>query len=85
LWSDLPMGKLLVYAAMFLLFILDMLSLVLLAGMYGIGWAFIAFFVVPAQILVPFLVGTWGPMLILMAVGFLGFILDSRKTKPFSL
>jgi hypothetical protein len=67
---------------MFLLFLLDMFSLVLLAGTYGIGWAFIAFFVVPAQILVPFLVGTWLPMLVLIALGFLGFMLDSRKTKP---
>jgi hypothetical protein len=73
------MGKLLVYVSMFLLFLLDMFSLVLLAGMYGVGWAFVAFFVVPAQLLVPFLVGTWLPMLVLIAVGFLGFMLDSRK------
>jgi hypothetical protein len=76
------MGKLLVYVSMFLLFILDMFSLVLLAGIYGIGWAFVAFFIVPAQLLVPFLVGTWAPMLALIAMAFLGFILDSRKTKP---
>jgi hypothetical protein len=75
------MGKLLVYVSLFLLFILDMLSLVLLGGIYGIGWAFVAFFVVPAQLLVPFLVGTWMPMLALMALAFLGFFLDSRKTK----
>ena len=73
------MGKLLVYVSMFLLFLLDMFSLVLLAGMYGVGWALVAFFAVPAQLLVPFLVGTWLPMLVLIAVGFLGFMLDSRK------
>ncbi len=75
------MGKLLVFVSMFLLFLLDMFSLVLLAGMYGVGWAFVAFFVVPAQLLVPFLVGTWLPMLALMAILFLGFFLDSRKSK----
>jgi len=66
---------------MFLLFLLDMFSLVLLAGIYGIGWAFVAFFVVPAQLFVPFLVGTWLPMLVLMAILFLGLFLDSRKSK----
>jgi hypothetical protein len=75
------MGSLLVYVTMFLLFLLDMFSLVLLAGMYGIGWAFISFFFVPAQLFVPFLVGTWLPMLVLMAFLFLGIFLDSRKSK----
>lgn len=75
------MGKVITYTAMFLLFLLDMLSLVLLAGMYGIGWAFISFFVLPAQLLVPFLVGTWIPMLALMAFVFVGVFLDSRKSK----
>ena len=75
------MGKLLAYAAMFLLFLLDMYSLVLVAGIYGIGWAFVAFIAVPAQLLVPFLVGTWSPMLVLMAVLFFGIFLDSRKSK----
>jgi hypothetical protein len=75
------MGSFLVYVTMFLLFLLDMFSLVLLAGMYGIGWAFVAFFVVPAQLFVPFLVGTWLPMLALMAILLLGLFLDSRKSK----
>lgn len=75
------MGKLIAYAAMFLLFLLDMFSLVLVAGIYGVGWAFVAFIVVPAQLLVPFLVGTWLPMLVLMAVLFFGIFLDSRKYK----
>jgi len=66
---------------MFLLFILDLYSLVLLAGTYGIGWAFIAFFIVPAQVIVPFLVGTWMPMLVLLALAFAGVMLDSRKSK----
>jgi len=77
------MGKLIAYTSMFLLFILDMYSLVLLAGTYGIGWAFISFFVVPAQLFVPFLVGTWIPMLVLMALALAGVLLDSRKSKFF--
>ena len=75
------MGKLIAYSSMFLLFLLDMYSLVLLAGIYGIGWAFISFFVVPAQVIVPFLVGTWMPMLVLTAIVFAGVLLDSRKSK----
>jgi hypothetical protein len=58
-----------------LLFLLDMYSLTLLAGSYGIGWAFAAFLIVPAQALVPFLVGTWIPALILIVTTFLGFAL----------
>jgi hypothetical protein len=77
------MGKLIAYTSMFLLFILDMYSLLLLAGTYGIGWAFISFFVVPAQLFVPFLVGTWIPMLVLMALALAGVLLDSRKSKFF--
>ena len=80
MWCAFPMGKAITYIAMFLLFILDMFSLVLLAGMYGIGWAFISFFVVPAQLLVPFLVGTWMPMLVLMALTFFGMYLESRSS-----
>ena len=75
------MGKLIAYTSMFLLLILDMYSLLLLAGIYGIGWAFISFFIVPAQVFVPFLVGTWIPMLALMAIAFAGVLLDSRKSK----
>ena len=74
------MGKLIAYPAIFLLFILDMFSLVLVAGLYGVGWAFVSFFVVPAQLFVPFLVGTWMPMLILMVIAFFGIFLDSRKS-----
>jgi len=75
------MGKIIAYMSLFLLFLLDMYSLVLLAGTYGIGWAFISFFVVPAQVFVPLLVGTWMPMLVLMAIVFVGVLLDSRKSK----
>jgi hypothetical protein len=75
------MGKLMIYTSLFLLFILDMFSLLLLAGTYGIGWAFISFFIIPAQVFVPFLVGTWMPMLVLMAIAFTGIFLDSRKSK----
>ena len=80
------MGKLLIYSSMFLLLMLDLLSLFLLAGMHGIAWAVVAFFAVPAQLLVPFFVGTWIPMLILVAIGFLGFFLESQsETKGTSL
>jgi hypothetical protein len=41
----------------------------------------ISFFIVPAQLFVPFLVGTWAPMLVLMAFAFLGLLLDSRKSR----
>jgi hypothetical protein len=75
------MGKLIAYSSIFVLFILDIFSLILLAGTYGIGWAFAAFFLVPAQLFVPFLVGTWLPMLVLMAILFLGLFLDSRESK----
>ena len=74
------MGKLIAFTAIFLLFILDMYSLVLVAGFYGVGWAFVSFFIVPAQLFVPFLVGTWMPMLILMAIAFFGIFLDSQKS-----
>ena len=74
------MGKAIAYTSIFLLFILDMFSLVLLAGLYGIGWAFVSLFVVPSQLFVPFLVGTWMPMLILMAIAFFGIFLDFRKS-----
>ena len=74
------MGKLIAYIAIFLLFILDMFSLVLLAGVYGLGWAFVSLFVVPSQLFVPFLVGTWLPMLVLFALAFFGIFLDSRKS-----
>jgi hypothetical protein len=75
------MGKLIAFSSIFLLFLLDMFSLVLLAGTYGLGWALISFFIVPAQLFVPFLVGTWAPMLVLMAFAFLGLLLDSRKSR----
>jgi hypothetical protein len=66
-------GFLIGIASAVLLFLVDMWSLVLLAADYGIMWAFIAFVVVPAQIFVPFLVGTWIPALALTATTFLGF------------
>jgi len=74
------MGSLLMFISGVLFFILDMLSLYLLNLMYGIGVAFAAFFIVPAQIFVPFVVGTWLPMLILAGVFFFGAFLDSKKS-----
>jgi len=75
------MGKVIAISSMILFVILDIFSLVLLAGTYGLGWAFVSLFVVPSQLFVPFLVGTWIPMLILIATGFFGFYLDSRSAK----
>ena len=65
----------------FLLFILDMLSLYQLNLLYGVGWAFAAFFIVPAQIFVPFLVGTWVPMIILAAIFFFGGYIATLEEK----
>ena len=66
-------GYLIGLASAVSLFLLDMWSLVLLASEYGLFWAFAAFFVVPAQIFVPFLVGTWLPAIILTVTTFVGF------------
>jgi len=66
-------GYLLGIASAIALFLVDMWSLVLLASEYGIFWAFVAFFVVPAQAFVPFLVGTWIPAIVLVITTFVGF------------
>ena len=66
-------GYLIGVASAIALFLLDMWSLVLLASEYGIFWAFVAFFVVPAQAFVPFLVGTWLPALVLVVTTIVGF------------
>jgi hypothetical protein len=70
------LGKLVFIVAAFAFFILDLYSLVLLAEKYGLLSALIAFIIVPAQILVPFLVGTWIPMLLLLIIGFGGFVVS---------
>ena len=74
------MGSLLMFISGSLFFILDMLSLYLLNLMYGIGVAFAAFLIVPAQIFVPFIVGTWAPMLVLTGVFFFGAYLETKKS-----
>lgn len=61
------------------LFIVDMFSLYALNLQHGLMWAVIAFFVIPLQILVPFLVGTWPIAVILTTIFFLGAYLDGRK------
>jgi hypothetical protein len=66
-------GYLVGFASAISLFLLDMWSLVLLASEYGLIWAIAAFFMVPAQIFVPFLVGTWLPAIILAITTFVGF------------
>jgi hypothetical protein len=74
------MGVLLMFTSGVLLFILDMLSLYQLNLMYGIGWAFAAFLIVPAHLFVPFIVGTWIPMLLLIGVFFFGSYLANKKS-----
>lgn len=66
-------GYLIGFASAISLFLLDMWSLILLASEYGLLWAFVAFFVIPAQVFVPFLVGTWIPAIALTITTFLGF------------
>jgi hypothetical protein len=75
------MGKLLTFVAGVALFIVDMLSLYLLNLEHGLIWAVVAFFVIPLQVFVPFLVGTWHIALLLTGVFFLGVFLDDRKNK----
>jgi hypothetical protein len=74
------MGSLLMFISGGLLFILDMLSLYQFNLMYGIWAAIVAFFIVPLQIFVPFIVGTWFPMLILAGVFFFGAYLSGKKS-----
>jgi hypothetical protein len=78
------MGKLLMVVSAIALFIVDMLSLYALNLEYGIFWAVIAFFVVPLQVFVPFLVGTWPAMLLFLAIFFLGTYLDDKFSKKIS-
>jgi hypothetical protein len=75
------MGKLLVLLSGFALFVVDMFSLYLLNLEHGLIWAVTAFFVIPLQVLVPFLVGTWHIALVLTAVFFLGTYLDQKSEK----
>lgn len=73
------MGKVLMFLSGISLFIVDMLSLYALNLEHGFIWAVIAFFIVPLQVLVPFLVGTWPVALVLTAFFFLGAYLDGKK------
>ena len=75
------MGKVLMVLSGIALFIVDMLSLYALNLEHGLIWAVVAFFVIPLQIFVPFLVGTWHIALLLMGVFFLGAFLDDRNNK----
>jgi hypothetical protein len=74
------MGNFIMLVSGVLFFVLDMLSLYQLNLMYGIFWAVAAFFIVPAQIFVPFIVGTWFPMLVLAGLFFFGSYLANKKT-----
>lgn len=75
------MGKLLMVVSMIALFIIDLLSLYALNLEYGIFWAVVAFFIVPLQLFVPFLVGTWPAALVFGGLLFLGSFLDQKKEK----
>lgn len=75
------MGKLLTFVAWGALFVVDMLSLYLLNLEHGLIWVVVAFFVIPLQVFVPFLVGTWQIAILLTGVLFLGVFLDGRKEK----
>jgi hypothetical protein len=74
-------GKVLMVLSGIALFIVDMLSLYALNLEHGLIWAVVAFFVIPLQIFVPFLVGTWPIALLLTGVFFLGAFLDDKKNK----
>lgn len=73
------MGKFLMLISTIALFIIDLLSLYALNLQHGIFWAIVAFFVVPLQLFVPFLVGTWPAAIAFAALLFLGGFLDQRR------
>ena len=73
------MGQLIMYIAGFALFVVDMLSLYALNLEHGLMWAVVAFFVVPLQVLVPFLVGTWPAAIAFTALFFLGGYLEVKR------
>jgi hypothetical protein len=59
--------------------VVDLFSLLLLAGQEGIGWALAAFIFIPAQLFVPFYVGTWHLALGAIAISFVGYILAKER------
>ena len=73
------MGKFLMFVSMIALFVIDLLSLYALNLQHGIFWAIVAFFVIPLQIFVPFLVGTWPAAIAFAALLFLGSLLDQKR------
>jgi len=73
------MGKLLMIVSMIALSVIDLLSLYALNLEHGLFWAVVAFFIVPLQFFVPFLVGTWPAALAFGALLFLGSFLDQKK------
>jgi hypothetical protein len=72
------MGGILFALGAFGLFVLDIYSLYLVLIQYGLSWALAAFFIVPLQVFVPFLVGTWPYALIALAVMILGNYLNEK-------
>lgn len=59
--------------------IVDLFSLLLLADQEGIGWALAAFIFIPAQLFVPFYVGTWHLALGTIAISFVGYVLAKER------
>ena len=73
------MGKVLMVLSGIALFIVDMLSLYALNLEHGLIWAVVAFFVIPLQVFVPFIVGTWPAMIIFAVLLFLGSFWDQKR------
>jgi hypothetical protein len=59
--------------------IVDFFSLLLLASQEGIGWAIAAFIFIPAQLFVPFYVGTWHLALGALLILFIGAALAKDR------
>lgn len=72
-------GYPLAFGSSIALFLVDMYSLFLLSLKYGLLWAVAAFLFVPAQVFVPFLVGTWLIAIVLVITTFIGFALIAVK------
>jgi hypothetical protein len=59
--------------------IVDFFSLSLLASQEGIGWAIAAFLFIPAQLFVPFYVGTWHLALVAIIILLVGYVLSREQ------
>ena len=76
-WSHLEtLGIGLYWIGVIATLIVDFFSLSLLARQEGIGWAIAAFVFIPAQLFVPFYVGTWHLTLVAMIILPVGYALS---------